>query len=499
MSSPPRNQTDNISQRVENLSRQRASDLSALKAHLRNDLDYLQNEVSTQVSAKLTLNRRQVLHAITDLNTAFKQRLGEALFAIFASFNESLKESDFESLDISRWVNSSLTLFEDRLGTLPLNQDRVLEVINEFTSTWADKVDNIKNTSVSKFSNQPEPSLSGHPSIPSRQTGGEINRGRETSFGQDSRDVSDIRSSPSRTDRDEKDKRGPSPSGSENRGLFGKMKGLFKAEKSQAGSEGPTNINLGNEKNFTWDPIKKRYIFAGEEEEEEPEDEGPPPMGMAASQQPKKAPTEHVDDAKQSLVKPPENKLLARKKAPSSKSQPEGKKPAFMPSKFVPKAEPEETKEYESEHIGQDILEDIKRKVDEIFQRTMGQEVLFEGIEKMKRDLRILDELSLPQLNDEILREAKLLALESEIESTQVSFVKETYNRKALESELSSLRESFQQNFEKQYALDNHVKELERDLSMYKDLYSVKSTANGNQSQQKKHRKLLEKLKRLKH
>jgi len=492
MSSPPRNQTANISQRVENLSRQRANDLSALKAHLRNDLDYLQNEVSTQVSAKLTLNRRQVLHAITDLNTALKQRLGEALFAIFASFNDSLKESDFESLDISRWVNSSLTLFEDRLGTLPLNQDRVLEVINEFTSTWADKVDNIKNTSVSKFSNQPEPSLSGHPSIPSRQTGGDINRGREASFGQDSRDVSDI--SPSRTDRDDKDKRGPSPSASESKGLFKKMKGLFKAEKSQAGSEGPTNINLGNEKNFTWDPVKKRYIFAGEEEEEEPEDEGPPPMGMGASQQPKKAPAD-VDDAKHSLVKPPENKLLARKKAPSSKSQPEGKKPAFMPSKFVPRAEPEESKEYESEHIGQDILEDIKRRVDEIFERTMGQEVLFEGIEKMKRDLKILDELSLPQLNDEILREAKLLALESEIESTQVSFVKETYNRKALESELSSLRESFQQNFEKQYALDNHVKELERDLSMYKDLYSAKSTTNGNQSQQKNIESYLKSLK----
>jgi len=494
MSSTPRNQSANISQRVENLSRQRANDLSALKSHLRNDLDYLQNEVNTQVSAKLTLNRRQVIHAITDLNTALKQRLGEALFAIFASFNESLKESDFESLDISRWVNSSLTLFEDRLGTLPLNQDRVLEVINEFTSTWADKVENIKNVSVSKLSNQAEPSLSGHPSIPSRQPVGDINKGRESSLGQDSRDVSDLRSSPSRTEG-----RGASPSASENKGLFKKMKSLFKAEKSQTGSEGPTNINLGNDKNFKWDPIKKRYIFEGEDEEEEPEDEGPPPMmGGGGSQQPKKVEQAH-DGSQHSLVKPPENKLLARKKAPSSKSQTESKKPAFMPSKFVPTAAPEEEKSYAREYESQDILEDIKRRVDEIFERTMGQEVSFEGIEKMRRDLKILDELSLPQLNDEISREAKLLALESEIESTQVSFVKETYNRKALESELSSLRESYQQSFEKQYALDDHVKGLEKELKMYKDLYNTKnqlwSVANSNQTQQKNVENYLKSLK----
>jgi heme-binding NEAT domain protein len=47
---------------------------------------------------------------------------------------------------------------------------------------------------------------------------------------------------------------------------------LFKKEKK----EEPKVMNLGNDANFKYDPIKKRYVFEGEEEEPEEEIKAPP-------------------------------------------------------------------------------------------------------------------------------------------------------------------------------------------------------------------------------
>jgi len=243
-----------------------AQDIQTLKAHFKNDLNYLQHEITAQMTAKLTNNRQQVLFAFNDFYSSLMKRLGELLFSTFSSFTENIHNSDLESLDISNWINSSLSLFETQLGTLPINQDKVLEIVNGFTHIWASKLAN-----VSKLSNIQEHSLSGQFQIPDNSMQS------QEQISQNSRRISDIASSPAKTDR-ANEKVGASPSASEKKGsLFGKVRSLFKQEKSQAGSEGPTKMNLGNEKNFRWDPVKKRYIFEDDEGEEEEKDEGPPP------------------------------------------------------------------------------------------------------------------------------------------------------------------------------------------------------------------------------
>jgi hypothetical protein len=92
------------------------------------------------------------------------------------------------------------------------------------------------------------------------------------------------------------------------RGLTNWLRG---GKKPPDGESKPTPMHLGEDANFKWDPIKKKYIFEGEPEEEEKPLE-PPPKALSTIQTPIKN-----EQPINSLMRPSGNILLLRKKTVS--------------------------------------------------------------------------------------------------------------------------------------------------------------------------------------
>ena len=485
--------------------------LKSLNNTLNNQIQRTINGIAQEASTDLQGNKDQikqvVKETVEDLDKNLKRKFAKTLLTIFSSLNENLRDNnDLGAFNFETWITNNVNSLEENLGSQCIPPHKVLNLINDLSSTWTDKIEKIKASAPAK-ANQADSPFS-EISKPAGGQADDLNWVKDHAQGSGSKDfeeISETKSVKSSTGKVDLKTEGKSKSETATNdgksGFMSRVKGIFKSNTQETG--GATKVNLGNESNFKWDPIKKRYVFEGEEDVPEEEDHGPPPAMAKTTPAEKKEETkteENPEEAKKleskNLMLPPAHRALSRKKE-KGKAGPAGagepKKPAFMPMVFTPATKIQEKEIGESQEGGQsagiqknqddddDFVgktasgEEVLKKIDEIFEHHKASQNNLMDHRKFKSIFEVIENVLGREMKHKLEKDMEVILLQRELESTSESLTRESSQRKLAEAELSMLKEKVEKSAFNEQDLSIRLEDLEKEVEMYKEACSSKS------------------------
>jgi len=481
--------------------------LRSLNNTLNTKIQHTINGIAQEASTDLYDNKEQVKkvvkETVEDLDKTLKRKFTKSLLAIFSSLHENLRDnSDLSAFNFETWITNNINSLEENLGSQCVPSHKVLNLINDLSTTWTDKIEKIKASTPQKQEDSPFSEIS----KPVGNTTDDLNWVKDQAQGnKDFEEISETKSVKSSTGKvdlktEGKSKSETGTSDTKGSGFMSRFKGLLKGGAQEAGAA--TKVNLGDDKNFKWDPIKKRYVFEGDEDVPEEEDQGPPPaMTKTAPKEETKETEKTPEEVKRleakNLMIPPSHRALSRKKE-KGKAGPAGgaepKKPAFMPAMFVPAAKTEETDitashggENKENHLNKIDQEDddfvgktasgeeVLRRIDEIFeQHKISQHKVMDS-KKFKTIFEVVESVLGREMKLKLEKDMEVALLQRELDSTSETLTRESSQRKIAETELAILKERVERSAFNEQDLSIRLEDLEKEVEMYRDACSSKS------------------------
>lgn len=276
-------------------------------------------------------------------------------------------------------------------------------------------------------------------------------------------------------------------------GIFGKVKSLLKSKTQKDDGVVRTEMKLGEEAKFKWDPVKKKYVFEGEEDQ--PEEDVPlPPKKMEKTEEKKKEETpakepeqEKAQLGMKDMLKPHTSNVgfLRKRQAPGGTKQPGG--PMKPLNLFVPAAT--QNQDVYNSEPSSSVLQEKK-------QPLCVQ--MFSDLEKLLNKLAIknISSASYLQPLNEIIALAKedaahleehqneLQAYKLETEKAQQTIKTYEIFNNIKDEAIKKLMESERQATEKLLALEMEKEALKSSLELYKDLLHSKSVSTADEDEE---------------
>jgi len=285
------------------------------------DLDSLINSETNNLLANLTQNfaisiSNAYCSLLQELKDSFSNQssienfefssLRHHFSTMFETFEIKIPKEFMESANsLELEVNAS---FKEALNGLVLNKDSFVKNLTTNLSSFSSK----KN----EFESEDDDIDKRMKSLDKK-----IEAGTQ-SFKSNKKDPSDYQESPHVRSQ------GEESSNKKSNSFFSKMKSIFSKKKGTDLDDlasGATEMKLGDESKFRYDPMKKKYIFEGEEEE--PEEIIPPPMIIGTSSRSAHIEKNRIDQEKDNnlnnqrdyLMKPPARSYIHKKKEEPNK------------------------------------------------------------------------------------------------------------------------------------------------------------------------------------
>ena len=287
------------------------------------------------------------------------------------------------------------------------------------------------------------------------------------------------------------------------KGVIEIIKDIFSRKKVSDDPSKPTKMHLGDEKNFFYDSVKKKYIFKGEEDVPEEEIPLPPKMGLSSGihnkeEKNEEKPVEPLKEEKKSidasdLMKPPSRLPLSKKKE-SKASSINLMKPGFIPQSQVFKpVMREEVNEENKDKLVESVLSfgiskshhESLAPIDKTNNKSIGI------VEEFKRDIEDMVKRFSVNIHKEdfsglveIMRQASVHECQSNAEKSsyieinnyiQLNEIESDYQMKIENIYLKKMLASYNDKMKQLYhELMHSHPSLHIEGNIYEDLYNLK-------------------------
>ena len=518
---PTTNNMQNFTFQADALSSEHQHTLASLHNALATHIRRTVQEINQQTSTNLHENKQEVKKTIEDLDKAHTRKISKIFLTIFSSLFDNLRDNDLTAFNFEPWITSNMTTLEESFGSQCVPSHKILNLINDITSTWTEKLEKIKaaNSNAERANSINDISFS-----EVRPRGNSIDDLNHSTTGKDFEEISDTKSVKSSRGRMEMSSEGrarseavrSTPSSESRANLFTRMKSLFASSNNPDAGPAATRINLGNNKNFKYDPIKKRYVFDDDEDEPEEVDEGPPPTMMKSVSDKKVEESKKPEEVKEaetkkatttsSMMLPPSHNHLARKKAQKkgAAGAAEVKKPSFTPSTFIPAAfkheepvvEENTVKQVKREDVQEEADEDLQksatgeetlRRIEEIFERCESLQSRMLDTEKFKAIFENVEVVLGKEMKQKLEKEMEVILLQKELESTAETAIKESSKNRTIEVQATLYKEQLERALVSENDTRDRLDSLKKELEMYREICSNK-TDTQNLANEKEYR-----------